>query len=130
MRCLQCGYTNPERNKFCGMCGSKIELPVIDDSDPLDLEHLQEIPRSLKVSQRAADREFVRDTTDGASPRRSSMSAIKNLPPSTVEEDYELESHRKGGSRSTAAIAGPSFLGLSEEPRNDHGFVYDEPRKG
>src|SRR5579872_2824268 len=77
MRCQQCGHSNPEDHRFCGMCGSKLEPKnaaiAIDENDPLDLEapvyNLSERRAAsgerrsaASASERDRQREVVRDT--------------------------------------------------------------------
>jgi len=142
MRCQQCGQSNPEKNKFCGMCGSKFEPVVIDDGDPLGLEapaywsgdparSTSQVPAELREQDR--HRELVRDSVArsssvGRGPGVSSTAAV-DFPPSTVEEEtHELPHRREPAARAIRGIAGPSFLGLGDEGATDSGFVYDKPR--
>src|SRR5579871_6871561 len=142
MSCQQCGHTNPEHHRFCGMCGSKLE-PVapaitIDDNDPLDIEapayRFEDLSRSAQVEE-FADRDRQRERTREASRNRATQSgmgavtvSVKSFPPDTVEEEaVEVEEEQHAESRHASGIGGPSFLGLSYEGSNT-GFVYDKPR--
>lgn len=139
MRCQQCGHTNPEDHKFCGMCGARLE-PVspalnIDDDDPLDIEapayRLEDRSRSSAPVTEFTDRDRQRERTREASRSRASQSAVravvsvKSFPPDTVQE--EAEDEQRHASQRASGIGGPSFLGLSYEGSNN-GFVCDKPR--
>ena len=142
MRCQQCGQSNPEKNKFCGMCGSKLEPVAIDDSDPLGLEapalwsedRAQSAKQdSTQLRKQDRQRELLRDaatrsSSAGGRTSISSTAAVESFPPNPVEvETHDLPRQKEPAARRTSGIAGPSFLGLGDEG-NDSGFVYDKPR--
>ena len=138
MRCEQCGHSNPENHRFCGMCGARLVQKVsavpIDDNDPLDLEtpvYAFE-DRSHSTAQATADsrdrqRERMRDSAPTRPTRSSnnpSFTSVTSFPPDTVQEEAVEE---EKAPRHASGIGGPSFLGLGYEGSND-GFVYDKPR--
>jgi Double zinc ribbon len=140
MRCQQCGQDNPEKHRFCGMCGTRLEKPMsthsIDDNDPLDLEApvytLEDRSRlGGRKSNEFDDHEHQRDSARGsrisARGTNPSPAFVEKLPTDTAREKVvEEKSECKSGDR-VAGIGGPSFLGLGYEGNN--GFVYDSPRK-
>lgn len=142
MRCQQCGHTNPEDHKFCGMCGARLEPAIsaisIDDDDPLDIEspayRFEDRSRASAPQIEFEDRDVQREHTREAARNRASRSgldgvmvSVKSFPPDSVQEEAVEEEERHPEPRHASGIGGPSFLGLSYEGTNS-GFVYDKPR--
>lgn len=135
MRCLECGHSNPESNKFCGECGARLErgaakIDVAPPQEPLNLE------------RRDTERERVRDS--GAHVGKAQQSLLSSVivkaefPPATPEQEAEeeraaidIDADAVPKRRARAAgISGPSILGLGyETAANPEGFVYDKPRR-
>src|SRR5437016_560100 len=126
MRCVQCGNSNPETNKFCGMCGLRLEPVSIDEHDPLELEapeyeleHQSKLAseRSAQIKEQDRHRELVRDLSRTSPPNGHGMAsagaAATDFPPTTVEEEAGDVVRRREPPPS--GIAGPSFLGLGYE---------------
>src|ERR1700741_1538684 len=121
MRCQQCGQDNPEKHRFCGMCGTRLEKPVsthsIDDNDPLDLEApvytLEDRSRlGGRKSNEFDDHEHQRDSARAsrisARGTNPSPAFVEKLPTDTGREKVvEEKSERKSGDR-VAGIGGPS----------------------
>lgn len=140
MRCQQCGHTNPEDHKFCGMCGARLEPLTsavnIDDNDPLDIEapaySFEDRSRASAPVAEFTDRDRQRERTREASRNRPAQNgvravvSVKSFPPDTVQEEAAEEGQGREPRRASG-IGGPSFLGLSYEGSNS-GFVYDKPR--
>jgi len=99
--CRRCRHDNPDENRYCGMCGGRLEMA----SEPAD-----ETPHREAFAEVGA-------------PRSS---------PSILGLDAELE--RGAGFQRESTIAGPSFLGIGDEPerKSSKGYSYlldyDEPR--
>ncbi len=135
MRCLECGHSNPESNKFCGECGARLERRAakIDVAAPEE---------SLNLERRDTERERVRDSgahvSKGEQALLSSVIVKAEFPPATPEQEAEeeradldiaAEAVPKRRARA-AGISGPSILGLGyETAANPEGFVYDKPRR-
>ena len=143
MRCPQCDQSNPENHRFCGMCGAKLEqpipAPVIDDSDPLELnapeycfEDRSHTAQSVsEFRDRERQRELVRDSAGKSPAARSSIATsavtVENYPPDTAQEAAVEEEQERQQPPRAGGIGGPSLLGLNYEGSNT-GFVYDTPR--
>jgi len=143
MRCQQCGQDNPEKHRFCGMCGARLEKAVstvaINDNDPLDLEapvytaedrsRLAE-RRSNEFRDHDHQRDLARDSAPGSriSARGTNPSPVfvEKLPSDTAREKVVEEKSERKASDRVSGIGGPSFLGLGYE--GNSGFVYDSPR--
>ena len=137
IRCRQCDHANPEDHRFCGMCGSRLDLvtspTAIDDRDPLEIEsaahHFENRARSVVQLHGNQQREVVRDrvSRNGIDRDRArySPTALDNLPSQIDEEELRRETPQKPAS----GIGGPSFLGLNYDSPNS-GFVYDDPKDG
>jgi len=135
MRCLECGHSNPESNKFCGECGARLEQRAakIDVAAP---------EKSLNLERRDTERERVRDSgahvSKGEQALLSSVIVKAEFPPATPEQeaeeeraDLDIAADAVPKRRARAAgISGPSILGLGyETAANPEGFVYDKPRR-
>jgi hypothetical protein len=100
--CRRCKHDNPEQNRYCGMCGSRLEISseTAKETSPAPRE---------SSSQRGAP----------------SSSSILGLDPEPVRgQPFQRE----------PSIAGPSFLGIGEEPERpankySYLFDYEEPRR-
>jgi hypothetical protein len=135
MRCLECGHSNPESNKFCGECGAKLQ------SRAATMEQAAQAANVEDIEDKDTARERVRDSgahvSRGEQTILSSVIVQKEFPPATPEEEAEeekasLEADTMAAQRRTrvAGIGGPSILGLGYETSADPaGFVYDRPRR-
>lgn len=134
MRCLECGHSNPESNKFCGECGARLEMRAAKMRDVAPSGDSSELER------RDTERERVRDSGGHvikAEPVLLSSVVLKtDFPPATPEEEAEEEKADIGANVMpkqrvrVAGISGPSILGLGyETAANPEGFVYDKPRR-
>ncbi len=102
VRCTQCGYDNSPDYRFCGMCGGPLARPV--------------------TQGRAVVREVV------ASPASESEAAsiAPPDPPSAPPRPEPPPAAAGGGNQ----VHGPSFLGLSEDPKAEFNYLYeDEPAR-
>jgi hypothetical protein len=152
MKCQQCGHTNPDNNRFCGMCGGKVEArPAAPAPDftavPRNGEGRLESPtpqyrvengtKSAVTADRIAldqQREIVRDRAAQnpvSDSRRATTSAAaaRALSLTTPEEEAEEERPTARNINYSTGIGGPSFLGIGyDSGASNGGFVYDKPR--
>ena len=151
MLCTFCGTENRPDNKFCGMCGVRLERRQTD-------RRLQRNPNvkcascgninepgykfcgmcGTRIERRLNDRrgngfaEPVRNTTAGdatrgpTTERRRSDSAVGTLERggTTVNPERPVNSLRT--ERSEHSIPGPSFLGLSDDPDNEGEYLLED----
>jgi hypothetical protein len=102
VRCTHCGYDNSPEYRFCGMCGGSLAHPVTETRPPLrDLAP----PRS--TSPVSAPAEVPLRTSN---PVPAPVSAPDPVPVSGSAE----------------SVHGPSFLGLSEDPKVEFSYLYEE----
>jgi len=98
--CKSCGHDNPEKNRYCGMCGVRLEAaaePVKKETAPTATP----LPAARPV---------------GAS--RSSTSVLG------------LEDAPQPPSRPSRSVTGPSFLGLNDEPApSDANYLLDDEQE-
>lgn len=100
VRCTQCGYDNSPDYRFCGMCGGPLGHPV--------------------TQTRAVVREVA------ASPA-SESGAASVAPPNPPSAQFRPEPPLTAPS-GEHKVHGPSFLGLSEDPKAEFSYLYeDEP---
>ena len=111
MACKSCGYDNPESNRFCGMCGVRLDAKPkpAAEAAPLDAKPkpAAEAPQALPtVASRVA-----------AAASRSQQTSILGL-------DREAPSSAE---RPRSRVTGPSFLGLNDEPSpHDADYLLDD----
>jgi hypothetical protein len=136
MRCQQCGQDNPEKHRFCGMCGTRLEKQastlLIDDNDPLALEApVYTVEDRSRLGERDHQRDLVPDSASSSRVAGRGINSrpvsTKNLPADTAQEDAFEEKQAGKTSNRVSGIGGPSFLGLGYEGTS--GFVYDTPKK-
>ena len=63
MKCPQCSFENPERMKFCGECGSKLEkrCPACDAANPPNFKFCGECGHKLTTISQATPKELSAD---------------------------------------------------------------------
>src|SRR5438270_8358744 len=154
MKCQQCGHSNPDSNRFCGMCGEKLEAarpsvaPRVFKTVPVSDDDLLEIGTPATRSEERSNlqsataerigaldeqRELVRDRAarNPGNGRRTTSSAFAEhvAPLTTPEEEAEEEFERLSGNTNySTGIGGPSFLGIGyDSGGSNRGFVYDTP---
>ena len=142
IRCRECGHSNPNEHRFCGICGAKLEPadhPLgIDEDDPLELEapvyqfeDRSGLSQPAEVNGRDRQREHVRDTSSISlnGGRKSRQAAdVDELPREIIEPTVENEYAESSRRPASNGIGGPSFLGLNYESGSNRGFVYDDAR--
>jgi hypothetical protein len=102
VRCTQCGYDNSPEYRFCGMCGGPLGHPV--------------------TQTRAVVREVA------ASPVSEPVAASVS-PPDPPSAPLRAEPTLAAPSGENK-VHGPSFLGLSEDPKAEFSYLYeDEPAR-
>ena len=100
MVCDRCGHDNPESNRYCGMCGARLEAkpkPAAEVAPPP--------PAPPSTATRVA-----------AAASRSHQTSILGL-------DGEAPSATE---RPRSRVTGPSFLGLNDEPSPNADYLLDD----
>ncbi len=126
MLCSRCGHANPEENRYCGMCGTRLETTSASDQ----VFAPEQVSRPEKVS--AQEQSFPPE-------------AVRVPPDETVEAEAESVDQYGGSSTSIfglnepvrgetkrrpplakrdVSVHGPSFLGLTEEPESNRDVSY------
>jgi len=140
MICPQCAHENRVDHKCSGECGTKLppqpflvndyfqdrrEAQVIDAS-PMVKEASQRgngtnsgATRSREAFLQRSDRQIEDPPTYDLSDRRLQKRA-------DPLEEHGPAVTRTGPTHYSGGISGPSFLGLSDEPSQSKGFVYDD----
>jgi hypothetical protein len=118
LKCHSCGHINEPGYKFCGMCGSRIERRISERRGS-----------GVGHSRATAVANAGLPTPEGAAQRRSSpppsrSSATEVLPePEPEPPTFFRSDHGDRG------IPGPSFLGLSDEPESEGGYLLEDEGK-
>ncbi len=100
VRCTHCGYDNSPEYRFCGMCGGSLAHPVTETQPPM------------------------REVTPPAAPIRVTPSAP--VPTQQQVRSALVPPVQGDGDK----VHGPSFLGLSEDPKVEFNYLYeDEPAR-
>ena len=106
VRCTHCGYDNSPEYRFCGMCGGSLAHPVTQTKPPL--------------------RDVTPPAVADSMPASAPSSAPSPVPPS---QQFRAEPARPVLS-GDENVHGPSFLGLSEDPKIEFNYLYeDEPTR-
>ena len=101
VRCTHCGYDNTPEYRFCGMCGGSLAHPVTETKPP------------------------IRDVAAPPAPPLAPRPVV-STPPPVATSGSSGSSSSNGGE----TVHGPSFLGLSEDPKVEFNYLYeDEPTR-
>jgi hypothetical protein len=120
-RCPKCGFENKEQHRFCGMCGTRLTVPISAPASSSSASS-STIPAPPVRETRLPESPSQRMRT-GASPPQQRTSSILGLgdepivratPP--VGETPESPSQRLRTGVSAPRERTPSFLGLGDEP--------------
>lgn len=104
VRCTHCGYDNSPEYRFCGMCGGSLAHPVTQTKPPL--------------------RDLAPPANSMSASTPSSVSSP--VPPSQQFRAEPAPPVSNGDEK----VHGPSFLGLSEDPKIEFNYLYeDEPTR-
>ena len=102
VRCTQCGYDNSPEYRFCGMCGGPLGHPVTQT------------------------RAVVREVAASPASESGAASIAPPSPPSVPLRPEPPPAALSGENK----VHGPSFLGLSEDPKAEFNYLYeDEPAR-
>jgi len=108
--CKSCGYDNPEPNRFCGMCGTRLEATPKPAAEAAPPSPTPQRPAPPSTAARVA-----------AAASRSQQTSI-------LGRDGEAPS---SPARPRSTVTGPSFLGLNDEPSpNDTDYLLDDEEQG
>ena len=158
MLCSNCGHDNPADNRFCGMCGTKLERIAVSQREPVrgtygDLVRervgvhqdnpepmpqqvsqsgeppLLEFPPAPEAQRRNGDSlDSLPSTSEPVPPRPKREKAVTG--PSILNLEVP-EAPPPGAEPQTGPpISGPSFLGLADEARYNIDYLLeDEPKE-
>ena len=117
LKCASCGHINERGYKFCAMCGSRIERRTGERRGygPSQARTTAAANVGLPGPEAAA-----RQPSEHPPPSRYRETATESLPhperPATVFRSDHVEH----------GIQGPSFLGLSDEPESEGGYLLED----
>src|SRR5215469_16726257 len=133
--CPACNHSNPLDNRFCGMCGARLERRRMPDSELLPEDSdLRGLPAESPRAAGAAHEPLYDDLTPLRQHTRAA--AVEEPPAPETFMGFELDQNGKASATKTAgdsgyAVSGPSFLGLSEATNGaapDYLLEDDRPR--
>src|SRR6266550_697463 len=119
-RCPKCGFENKEQHRFCGMCGTRLTMPVsvpASSSSPSSSTTPAPPVRETRLPESPSQR---MRTGVSPPPERTSIlglgdePVVRANPP--VRETPESPSQRLRSGVSAPRERTPSFLGLGDEP--------------
>jgi len=119
--CDRCGYENPESNRYCGMCGIRLEAKPkpAAEAAPLDAKPKPAAEVAAPPAPQPPAPPATASRVVAAS--RSQQTSILGL-------DGEAPSSAE---RPRSRVTGPSFLGLNDEPSpNDTDYLLDDEEQG
>jgi Double zinc ribbon len=122
LSCASCGHVNEPGYKFCGMCGTRVERRAAERRGAAQTGPVEKVAAFATTSTSPAAR-----TTSGVGQRYQPAVQRTGTPAAVLrtESDDAVRTDRL----ETGGIRGPSFLGLSDEPDEDSGYLLeDEPR--
>jgi Double zinc ribbon len=122
LSCASCGHVNEPGYKFCGMCGARIDRRLAERRGGAQAGPVERVAAFATASKSQAAR-----TTAASAQWHQSAVPHTGIPPAMLptESDDGVRTDRP----ETGGIRGPSFLGLSDEPDEDSGYLLeDEPR--
>ena len=96
VRCTHCGYDNSPEYRFCGMCGGSLAHPVTETRPPA---------RDVAPPVPAGPPQFLSE------PVRPAPNYPAPVHPAPSDDDK---------------VHGPSFLGLSDDPKVEFNYLYEE----
>ena len=118
MVCDRCGYDNPESNRYCGMCGMRL------DAKPKPAAEVAPLDAKPKPAAEAAPPPPAPQPPAPPSTAASVAAASRSQQTSILGLDGEAPSSTE---RPRPRVTGPSFLGLNDEPSpNDAGYLLDD----
>src|SRR5437867_773073 len=136
-RCPKCGFENIAQNRFCGMCGTQLTLPV---STPVSSPAIPSSATSTSATPAPPVRQAPlpqspsqRLRTDSPHGRTPSILGLGDEPSVRPSERASSQSSRTSAPRERSQpVSGPSFLGLGDEPARDLDYLLEdeEPSSG
>jgi len=119
-RCPKCGFENKEQHRFCGMCGTRLTVPVSSPASSSSGSSSTTPVPSVRET-RLPESPSQRMRTGVSLPHeRTSILGLGDDPPiratPPVRETPESPSQRLRSGVSAPRERTPSFLGLGDEP--------------
>src|SRR6266513_5983904 len=116
-RCPKCGFENKEQHRFCGMCGTRLTMPLsvpASSSSPSSSTAQAPPVRETRLPESPSQR---MRTAVSLPPERTSILGLGDEPANPpVRESPESPSQRLRSGVSAPRERTPSFLGLGDEP--------------
>ncbi len=125
MRCRNCGHDNPEKNRFCGMCGNALAAqPAAEPeyavaSTPARQDVAPREQRLAPEVRREAAEPFERKPAITQPPRPAEVRE-----PEPVSPVEAKKSDKWWTDEGETTVGGPSFLGLSSSESGGSGYSY------
>jgi len=120
--CKSCGYDNPETNRFCGMCGTRL------DAKPKPAAEVAPLDAKPKPAAEVAPPPAPQPPATPSTAARVAAAASRAQQTSILGLDGEAP---PSAERPRARVTGPSFLGLNDEPSpNDADYLLDDEEQG
>lgn len=115
LTCHSCGHINEPGYKFCGNCGSRIERRTNERRGS-----------AVEYSRATATANAGLPTPEGAAQRRSDHPPSSRFRATDVLPEPEAPPTFFRSEHSERGIQGPSFLGLSDEPESEGGYLLED----
>jgi Double zinc ribbon len=122
LNCLSCGHVNESGYKFCGMCGTRIDRRVAERRGAAQSTRLESGASVAGASSGPNVAVLNPQRTEERTPghQRASDRSTGSTAPALFRTEPGMERFDSGG------IRGPSFLGLSDDPDDDPGYLLEE----
>jgi hypothetical protein len=118
-KCPSCDHVNEQGHKFCAMCGARVDRRVSERRTAAD-----EVPRATAIANaQIPGPEGPPVATAEAISFPEPKEVVETPPP--LARPAPPSFHSDPG-RAPAAITGPSFLGLSDDPRDRADYLLEE----
>lgn len=146
LKCASCGHISEPGNTFCGMCGARIERRLGDrrgsEERATAIANVQlpspEVPgKEGATEQKQTAPKPVAETAVEAVPESESATAalpveeIPGRPPAAIFRSAPAERPapaQRSAPAKRSAIAGPSFLGLNDDPPGSGDYLLEEEK--
>ena len=119
-KCPSCDHVNEQGHKFCAMCGGRVDRRVSERRTAAD-----EQPRAAAIAnaQIPGPEGPPVATAEAVTFPESTEEVVENRPPVTHPAPPVFHG---ASDRTPATITGPSFLGLSDDPRDRADYLLEE----
>ena len=131
MRCHHCGNENPDSNKFCGGCGTRLTKPVPNFT--LGTQHTSFLSSGGTVFATTLPQSgtslHVNEEQPATTSQHLGTAEVVEVTPEAEPSGNELPAERIA-SHGDRCISGPSFLGLTNAPDNEGEYLLLDESRG